>query len=76
MLQNEIQQSRQKGSSLEQEILQQNDKWNVMYEQTVEDLSQRIEDSNAQRSLNEIQNMVEHIKDKEKEIDQIQKEIQ
>lgn len=47
-----------------------------MYQRTAEELRQRIADSNAQRSLIEIQSLVENIKDKEEQIGQMQVEIQ
>jgi hypothetical protein len=46
--------SKQKGSKLEQDIQDQNEKWNAMYQRTSEDLRKRVADSNAQRSLMEI----------------------
>jgi hypothetical protein len=46
-LQNDVLLSKQKGSKLEQEILDQNEKWANMYEKTVADLRSRIEESNA-----------------------------
>lgn len=53
-LSNDILISKQKGSKLEQEIQEQNDKWADMYERTSEDLRNRIEQTNSQRSLMEI----------------------
>ena len=55
---------------------EQNDKWNSMYQRTSEDLRKRVDESNAQRSLMEIQSLVENIKEKEDQIGQMQTEIQ
>lgn len=75
-LQSDIQNSKQKGAKLEQVIEEQNQAWNAMYEQSVEDLRARIADSNAQRSLEEIQSLVESIKEKEEQIGQMSSEIE
>lgn len=47
-----------------------------MYERTVDDLRNRIQQTNSQRSLMEIQSLVEIIKEKEDQITQMQSEIQ
>jgi hypothetical protein len=46
-----------------------------MYERTSDDLKNRIEQTNSQRSLMEIQSLVENIKDKEDQISYMQQEI-
>lgn len=53
-LQNEIKKSTEKGDRLESEIENQKKRWNDMYDQTVEDLKLRIDESNSQRSLQQI----------------------
>ena len=47
-----------------------------MYERTTDDLRNRIEQTNSQRSLMEIQSLVENIKEKEDQISSMQQEIQ
>jgi chromosome segregation ATPase len=50
-LQSEIQKSTDKGDKLETEIETQNKRWNQMYDQQQQDLLQKIDESNSQRSL-------------------------
>ena len=53
-LQNEIKKSTEKGDRLEAEIENQKKRWNEMYEDTVEDLKMKIDQSNSERSLQQI----------------------
>ena len=53
-LQNEIKKSTEKGDKLEAEIENQKKRWNEMYEDTVEDLKMKIDQSNSERSLQQI----------------------
>ena len=67
-LQSEIKKSTEKGDRLEAEIENQKKRWNDMYDQTVDDLKMRIADSNSQRSLQQIEVLIEQIKEKEEQI--------
>jgi flagellar biosynthesis chaperone FliJ len=53
-LQNEIKKSTEKGDRLEAEIENQKKRWNEMYEDTFEDLKMKIDQSNSERSLQQI----------------------
>lgn len=64
-----------KGNNLESFLSEQNVKFTTMYDQSKKELQQKIAEINQSRCLQQIQDIVMHIKDKEDEIAEIQSEI-
>lgn len=70
-----LEQSRQKGNNLEAYLSEQNIKFTTMYDQLKKEMLAKIAESNQTRCLQQIQEIVLQIKDKEDEIAEIQSEI-
>lgn len=70
-----LEQSRQKGNNLEAFLTEQNMKFTNMYEQSKKEMQAKIAETNQTRCLQQIQEIVMQIKDKEDEIAEIQSEI-
>ena len=64
-----------KGNNLESFLSEQNIKFTTMYDQSKKELQQKISEINQSRCLQQIQDIVMQIKDKEDEIAEIQSEI-
>ena len=64
-----------KGNNLESFLSEQNIKFTTMYDQSKKELKQKIAEINQSRCLQQIQDIVMQIKDKEDEIAEIQSEI-
>ena len=64
-----------KGNNLESFLSEQNIKFTTMYDQSKKELQQKIAEINQSRCLQQIQDIVMQIKDKEDEIAEIQSEI-